>query len=308
MLSAFARRPDLLPSLAVAFSGLLWGLFWIPIRYFDAAGLRGAWSTLAYFVVGLAILLPLVAWHWRRLVQCPRSVLIAGVFTGSAFALYALAILLTDVVRVMLLFYATPVWSTILAAVLLRERITLARLLALVLGLGGLVVILGFQDGFPMPRNLGDWLALAAGITWSYGTLMLYSRPEVDTFDSTVAFFVGGLLVAIGFFLVPIFDVGDPPSAAVLRDLGPSLVAMMALLALPAIYIALWGSGHLDPGRVGILLMGEILVGVGSAAILTDEPFGLREAVGTALVISAGLVEILIRRPASLTSEPAHTA
>lgn len=231
--------------------------------------------------------------------------LVAGIFTGSAFALYALALLLTDVVRVLLLFYATPVWSTILAALLLGERITLTRALALLLGLGGLVVILGFQDGFPLPRNVGDWLALAAGITWSYGTLMLYSQPNVSAFDSTLAFFVGGLLVAAGFFLFPIAGLGEPPSAAVLRDVGPWLVAMMLLLALPAIYVALWGSGHLDPGRVGILLMGEILVGVTSAAILTDEPFGLREALGAALVIGAGLVEVLKPRPAT---NPAATS
>jgi drug/metabolite transporter (DMT)-like permease len=44
---------------------------------------------------------------------------------------------------------------------------------------------------------------------------------------------------------------------------------------------------------VGILLMIEAVVGAASAALLTDEPFGAREAIGGTLVIAAGVVDIL---------------
>jgi drug/metabolite transporter (DMT)-like permease len=36
-----------------------------------------------------------------------------------------------------------------------------------------------------------------------------------------------------------------------------------------------------------------LLVGVGSAAILLDEPFGLREIAGAILIVSAGVVEVM---------------
>jgi drug/metabolite transporter (DMT)-like permease len=42
-----------------------------------------------------------------------------------------------------------------------------------------------------------------------------------------------------------------------------------------------------------MLLMVEVIVGVVSAAILTDEQFGMRELAGTVLIISAGVVEVL---------------
>jgi drug/metabolite transporter (DMT)-like permease len=42
-----------------------------------------------------------------------------------------------------------------------------------------------------------------------------------------------------------------------------------------------------------MLLMVEVIVGVVSAAILTDEQFGVREFVGTVLIVSAGVVEVL---------------
>jgi len=36
----------------------------------------------------------------------------------------------------------------------------------------------------------------------------------------------------------------------------------------------------MDPGRLGVLLQMEAVVGIGSAAVLTDEPFGLVELLG----------------------------
>ena len=42
-----------------------------------------------------------------------------------------------------------------------------------------------------------------------------------------------------------------------------------------------------------MLLLAEVLVGVGSAAILLDEPFGLREISGAVLIVLAGVVEVM---------------
>ncbi len=49
----------------------------------------------------------------------------------------------------------------------------------------------------------------------------------------------------------------------------------------------------MDPGRLGILLQLEAIVGILSAAVLTDEPFGLVEILGAVLVIGAGVTEVL---------------
>ena len=46
--------------------------------------------------------------------------------------------------RVLLLFSLTPVWGTLLGRVLLGERVTANRGMALALGLAGLDVILGY--------------------------------------------------------------------------------------------------------------------------------------------------------------------
>ena len=49
----------------------------------------------------------------------------------------------------------------------------------------------------------------------------------------------------------------------------------------------------LPPARIGVLLMSEVVVGAISAALLSGEAFGAREALGTLLIVAAALFEVL---------------
>ena len=65
----------------------------------------------------------------------------------------------------------------------------------------------------------------------------------------------------------------------------------MALLILPGTYASLWGPKFLSPGVVGLLFMTEIVVGSISVALLSGEPFGIREVIGIILIAGASLME-----------------
>jgi drug/metabolite transporter (DMT)-like permease len=287
-----ARRPDLLPSLAVAVASLLWGLFWIPMRILGEEGLEGGWPGLSVFALGTAFLLPALLVR-RRFARYGFGLLVTGLATGAAFALYSTSLLLTEVVRVLLLFYLTPVWSTLLGLVLLHERLTVARSLALLLGIAGLMVVLGADQGFPLPRNLGDWLALLSGVSWAYGSLRLYREHGTPLYEHCFFFVAGAAVVSAVVVVLPLPGVGSLPAAPVAAAVAPPLALFVLLLVLPVIFLTLGGARRLSPGRVGLLLMGEAVVGIASAAVLTDEPFGLRELLGTLLVLSAAGIEVL---------------
>ena len=293
-------RSSLMPSLAVVASGMLWGLFWMPFRALGEAGFEGGWASLAFYLGSTFGLLPAALVRWRRLRSAGWSLVLTGAIAGAAFSLYATALLLTEVVRVLLLFYLTPVWGTLLGRLLLGERITANRGAALVLGLAGLMAILGFNDGFPLPRNAGDWMALLAGIAWAYGSLRIYSRPQVDVYETVFAFFAGGTLVTAAVTLLPVAGNEIIPSGSVLGSGWPWLALLIALFGVPPVIMALWGASRLSPGRVGILLMGEVVVGVASAATWAGEPFGTREILGTALIVGAALIETV--HPRRLTA------
>lgn len=43
-------------------------------------------------------------------------------------------------------------------------------------------------------------------------------------------------------------------------------------------------------------MLSEVVVGVLSAALLTDEPFGWREATGATLIVLVGITEVALGR------------
>ena len=188
-----------MPSLGIVIGGVLWGVFWLPLRAVDVRGLGPGWAGAALYAVLLVLLLPF-AYRRRRALQTGGfGLLLTGLITGSAFALYTAALLLTEVVRVLLLFYLSPVWSTLLGKFMLGERLTVNRLMALVFGSAGLLVILGLGSQFPWPGNLGDWIALASGALWSYGSLRIYRGGQAATFEQIFVFVLGGVLVSVIF-------------------------------------------------------------------------------------------------------------
>ena len=292
----FSRRPGLLPSLSVAVSGIFWGLFWLLLRAFEDYGFNGAWPGLVVYCVCFILLLPFLPRRWDRIKPKAATIFVTGLFTGTAFALYAASLIMTEVVRTLLLFYLTPIWSTLLGIFLLGERVTFGRIAALVLGFMGLLVVLGLGESFPWPRNLGDALGLAAGMFWSYGTVKLFQDKTVATYELVLAFVVGGAVVLAFAVLFGGAVFGSPPSLSEVRNALP-LMLFAGLYTLPMFFLTIWPARLISPARVGILLMGEVVVGVGSAALFSGEPFGLREAIGTILILSAAAVEIGVYAP-----------
>ena len=294
-------RPDLWPSLGIVLGGALWGLFWLPIRALGELGLEGAWPGGIIYAACAAVLLPVLFFRRQHFKAHWRPLLFSGLFTGTAFACYATSLLLTEVVRTILLFYLTPIWSTLLGVLLLGERLTFVRVAALALGAAGLLVVLGLGVQFPWPRNLGDWLALASGVTWAYGSTRLYQMGAVATLEQILSFVGGGLFViVIGLVFGGEVFGGTPPRATLLAAAPFALLSV--LYVLPMLFLTIWPATLLSPGRVGILLMGEIVVGVGSAALLSGEPFGSREFLGTVLIIAAFAVEVIGRRTGATAS------
>lgn len=116
--------------------------------------------------------------------------MLTGVFTDSSFWLYGKAFLHTDVVHALFLFYLSPIWSVLLGRLILGESITKLRLLAIALGFSGLAIMLGIENGWPLPRNVGDWLALSAGFAWSCAAVRLRQTGEIGTLEQTLGFYI----------------------------------------------------------------------------------------------------------------------
>ena len=278
--------------LACLYAGAVWGLFWIPLRALEETGLHSLWITTVYFLFPAMLVLPVLFLRWRNIMRGGLAFQLTVLASGIALTLYSASIVFTDVIRALMLFYLMPIWSILLARLVLKERITSIRVAAMVMAIAGMLTMFGLGISFPMPRNAGDWMGLAAGLFWAI-TMVRIRRYE-DRFasiDLTVGFFLWGLLISSGVAFLLAADQG--PSFEQVRPALPLLLLFMLLLVIPGTYASLWGPKYLNPGVVGLLFMTEIVVGAISAALLAGEPFGYREAIGVSLIAGASLLEPL---------------
>lgn len=281
----------LLPSLAVATSGALWGLYWIPIRELHAQGMPPYWTNLFSFCIVGAVAFAMLVTQWRRSGKFPGTVILIGLITGVSVILYATSLVLTDVIKTLLLFYLMPVWGTLFGRVMLKERITRTRLLAVTLGLAGLAVILDVHLGFPKPSNLGDWFALLSGLLWAYASTRIRQEKDITAGEQVCGFYVGGGVVAIAACFTPASVFGQIPDIATIgASFGWLIVFIVAFV--PTVYLIFWGTQRLSPTRVGILLMTEVVFGITSAAWLSGEQFGWLRFLGVILIVGAAVVEL----------------
>jgi drug/metabolite transporter (DMT)-like permease len=266
---------EFVASAAVAFVGITWGCWWIFLRLIEATGISPGW-TLAVVYGGAAIMLvPLFAWRWRRWQPMLWSVVIVGIGYGLPLAFWSHAVIHGNVVRVTLLFYLTPVWGTLLAALMFRERLTPLRLLSVAFGLIGAMAVLGVEDGFPAPATAQEWMALLAGALFAAAAAASRIWPDVSGYDSSFVMFVAS--AALGVVFAGLFGAETMPSAA------------SVLQSVPLVILLAWAATKLDPGRVSTLILFDVVATTVSARILTNEPFGWPEAIGCLFILGTGV-------------------
>ncbi len=287
---------DLRWEAAILCSAVLWGTLWIPLRALRATGLSDASATTVGFLLPLVLLTPFALRRRRRILAGGWPLALASFCLAVSIALYAEGVVRGQVARVLLLFYLTPVWSTLLGRFLLGEPITGRRVGTIILGFAGLLVIFGAEAGVPAPRGAADWMGLTAGVVWAVAMVGLNRTVERPLFDRLFASF---LFLGPAFFLVALAAGGTlhlGPGIEALESSASWLLAFSFLWLLPVICLTIAGASRLDPGRVAILLMFEIIVGLATATALTDEPFGAREAIGAGLILAASGTELTRKR------------
>lgn len=291
MFSAVLNASGRSARIAVTLGAGVWGLYWIPLRALDAAGITGAWAVVVFYLLPVVIWAPVAVVRRRELAAGGWGVWLSGGLVALSFVFYAGSLIFTEVVRALLLFYLTPVWSTILARIMLGEPFTRQRLAAFGLGFAGLIVILGVDQGPPIPINTGDWFALLSGLLWAFAAVRLRSDTVNHAEEMVFPYFVLGTAIALLACAIPDGRTGPVPELDAVIGVLPWLLPVMLVMVVPAAFFVIWGTRQIDAGLVGLLFMAEISVGTISAALFAGEPFGWREIIGVLLISSAGLLE-----------------
>ncbi len=276
-----------LPVFTAAFAAVIFGLWWVPIRFMESLGMHGAWAGLslnaAAAVCGLV---------WFAILRPPfevsRRALIGAMFAGVAATLYSTAIVYTDVSRAVLLFYLLPAWSKLIEWLLWKQPWRWTSTLAIAAALTGAYLVLGGEI-VGGALNAGDFMAIGSGLAWGIGAAMIFSGGRAPVFPVTWVMVISAAVVAAG---IALFE----PTPTIATRVVPVSFGIAIIYILPLLALSLWSAQRLAPVVFSFLLTGELLSGVISSAIFLDEPFGWMQVAGAALIVLAAVSEIFSRQ------------
>ncbi len=283
-------------SVVVALSAFVWGCWWIPLRRIDSYGLKGDWTSVAVLGFAALCLAPFILGRLGRLRRAGAMVWGTGLFFGAMFSTYQHGLITGDIVRVTLLFYLAPVWGTVLGMVFLGVRFSPQRVVVIVLGFAGAAVVLDFDGSIPTPQGLGEWMGLASGVVFAIGATFAHKVVGDYELEKVWLSLVFGALLSTLFALMnPVFP---SPSANQILDAAPFTIGIVVAVLIPITWTMVWGAQKLDPGRISLLLMFEVVAASITSALLAGEPYGIEKLIGTIMILTAGAVEALADRKA----------
>lgn len=185
---------------------VFWGVYWVPARAIAELGLDGAWGTGAITLAAMLFLLPSLAGKTHVFRDTGFVGVVSLAVGGAAFALYSIGFLYGKVALVVLLWFFRPVWSVLIAKFVLRWQVPTLRLIAIGVGLVGLFIVLGGEGGLPVPRRLGEWMALIGGLIWAGATAGMRLKSRVPSLPAAFMFALGATMTSFAFapFLEPL--------------------------------------------------------------------------------------------------------
>ncbi len=270
------------PTLALLFSATFWGVVWYPLRLLEQHGLGGIWLTIVVYAAAFVIAAPFVRGFGGIRQHWPEYLLLM-LAAGWANLAFILAMLEGSVMRVLLLFYLSPVWALLLAHWLLHEAITAKiAVLILVAMCGALLMLWDPQLSHPWPQHRADWLALSAGVAFALGNVMIRRLYDQPLLLKTAVAWVGCLLVAGTALLV---------QQQQLPDISLAILAAAVVLGIAGFMLSTvalqYGVTHMPVQRSAVILLFELVAGAVSSMWLAGEVLEYRDYVGGFMIIMA---------------------
>jgi drug/metabolite transporter (DMT)-like permease len=289
------------PRLAALSAVTLWGISFVATRA-ALSEISPIPLVFTRFALGTAFLLTLLAVR-RRLEIPPRESWPAlaamgflGIFLHQMLQAHGLA--LTTAVHTGWLIGLIPIWSALLSAVVLREKLDSVKVAGLMLGFAGaaLVVTRGKLSGglLALPTTRGDLLILASTVNWAvYSVVGRRTLARLGSARATAfAMLAGWAMLAPLFFLRAGWTEYARISAA-----GWAAIAFLGIGCSGLGYLFWYAAlEKLETSRVAAFLYLEPLVTLAAAIVLLGEPVHATTVVG-GLIVLAGVFFVQGVRP-----------
>ena len=277
---------SLLPIFSLLFGAFVWGIIWYPYRLMAQAGVSGIYSSFYVFILTIAIALPYFFITKKKVPIWSKDFWLLALVAGYTNISYVLAVIDGEVVRVMLLFYLSPVWTIFLAHFMLNEDTQKRHYIAVFISLIG-AFIMFWEPGYLIHLDSkSDWLALSSGLGFAITNVMTRKHAHMTVNQKALAIWLGVIVVAM---ICIMFDKNTMPTLDFFRPVDAAIMMMIALSLFLSTLLVQFGVTQIKAVEASSFFLFEIVVAAISSYFLVGESIALKEWLGGILII-AGVI------------------
>ena len=284
----------LLPVGALIVNAFVWGVSWWPLRELQSAGLHPLWSTVIMYCFALLVVLSIKPMAWRGLAQYPQLwfLLLASGLTNVGFNW---AVSISDVVRVLILFYLMPAWAVLLAWLVLKERPSSSAIVRLLLAFVGVMIVLipttasADANTLSVHFSFADGLSLMGGFCFALTNVLLKKLGNTPSEARMFAMFMGGALLALiagGAGMTQGWVTALPTVTAYWVWVAAAL-SLAFLLGNTALQ---YGAARLPSSTTSVVMLTEVIFGSLSSVALGAAVLDTQTLLGGSLIVLAAVL------------------
>ncbi len=275
-----------LPIFSLLFGAFVWGIIWYPYRLMANAGVSGIYSSFYVFILTIAIALPYFFITKKKVPIWSKDFWLLALVAGYTNISYVLAVIDGEVVRVMLLFYLSPVWTIFLAHFMLNEDTQKRHYIAVFISLIG-AFIMFWEPGYLIHLDSkSDWLALSSGLGFAITNVMTRKHAHMTVNQKALAIWLGVIVVAM---ICIMFDKNAMPTLDFFRPVDAAIMMAIALSLFLSTLLVQFGVTQIKAVEASSFFLFEIVVAAISSYFLVGESIALKEWLGGILII-AGVI------------------
>ena len=220
-----------------------------------------------------------------------RILLVSGGFIGLNWVLLFESYRYTSVAVATLCYYMAPIFVMIVSPFLLKEKLTVKKVLCVIVALIGMVFVSGVLDGGISDVSEMKGILFGLGAAALYATVIMMNQKlrEVPTYDKTIM-----QLGAAAVVLIPYILFVEDLSAVVLTPLIVFMLIIVGVVHTGIAYALYFGSMNgLKAQTVALFSYIDPIVAIILSAMFLKEPMTIYSAIGAVLVLGATMISEL---------------
>jgi drug/metabolite transporter (DMT)-like permease len=234
----------------------------------------------------IAIALPYFFITKKKVPIWSKDFWLLALVAGYTNISYVLAVIDGEVVRVMLLFYLSPVWTIFLAHFMLNEDTQKRHYIAVFISLIG-AFIMFWEPGYLIHLDSkSDWLALSSGLGFAITNVMTRKHEHMTVNQKALAIWLGVIVVAM---ICIMFDKNAMPTLDFFRPVDAAIMMAIALSLFLSTLLVQFGVTQIKAVEASSFFLFEIVVAAISSYFLVGESIAFKEWLGGIFII-AGVI------------------